>query len=378
MKKINISVILGLGYGDEGKGVAVNYLCSQANKPLVVRFSGGHQVGHTVVHNKIKHIFSNFGSGTLQGVPTYWSEHCTINPAAVLKEGDSLREKGIQPTMYINANAMVTTPYDIYSNQKSEKGKKHGSVGVGFGSTIQRNEDHYCLFVRDLKYPAIFDAKLKNIAEKYYNFNPDSKVIEEFKKACQALLIYYDIVNSINDIIERYDNLIFEGSQGILLDMDYGFYPNVTRSNTTSENAWDIIGRLSINLGYSVSTYYITRAYQTRHGNGFMSYESSELDYIIDNPNETNTNNKFQGKFRRGNLDLEMLKYALDCDGYHNNCDAKYLFMTCLDQIKTETIPTKTDIIVENLTPVEIGQILGLNYDLNYYCYSEAGDVKRM
>ena len=86
----NISIVVGSLFGDEGKGAHVNYLCSQVNKPLVIRFNGGHQVGHTVVIGDKRHPFSNFGSGTLQGAPTYWSEFCTVSPIGVKKEGQAL------------------------------------------------------------------------------------------------------------------------------------------------------------------------------------------------------------------------------------------------------------------------------------------------
>ena len=79
-------IVIGLGYGDEGKGRTVDYLCSQNPNSIVVRFSGGQQAGHTVMTNGIKHIFSNYGAGTLQGCPTYISEHATIYPLTMLME----------------------------------------------------------------------------------------------------------------------------------------------------------------------------------------------------------------------------------------------------------------------------------------------------
>ena len=129
-------IVLGSAFGDEGKGLTTSFLCSITKNPLVVRFNGGHQAGHTVIHNGIRHVFSNFGSGTLDNTPTYWSEYCTVDPTGVIREGDSLNEKGIAPNIAFNGNAMVTTPFDIYSNQKRERDVNHGSVGVGFGTTI--------------------------------------------------------------------------------------------------------------------------------------------------------------------------------------------------------------------------------------------------
>ncbi len=366
-----ISICLGAGYGDEGKGSFVNYLCSKSKHSLVVRFSGGHQVGHTVVVGDIRHVFSNFGSGTLQGVPTYWSEYCTIDPIGLLNEGNALRDMGFNPELIINANAMVTTPFDTLKNISLDGTTKHGSVGVGFGTTIQRNEDHYRLFVRDLQYPAIRDAKLKLLQEKYYGYvSPDNSktamMIEKFKAACDDLVSRYEITNIINLI--GIDNLIFEGSQGIMLDKDYGFFPHVTRSNTTSKNAIEIIKKLGFETKY-VNTYYITRAYQTRHGNGYMSNEGLDTSYIKENPNETNVEG-FQGKFRKSVLDLDMLEYAVDCDKFHNQNSIKSIVITCLDQVP-ENIPVT---IGGELTTKNYNQITSyLDCKYVYPCYSDTG-----
>jgi adenylosuccinate synthase len=91
-------IIIGLGFGDEGKGITTDYLCSQyPDGSIVVRFSGGQQAGHTVIHNGIKHVHSNFGSGTLRNIPSYFSEHCTVYPNTIKKERSVLLSKGIDP-----------------------------------------------------------------------------------------------------------------------------------------------------------------------------------------------------------------------------------------------------------------------------------------
>ena len=145
------SSVIGLQFGDEGKGSMVSYLCSQSRNPLVVRFNGGHQAGHTVLYNGIRHTFSSFGSGTLQGVPTYWSKYCTFYPLAAYNEYLKLQTLGIKkPILYVDPLCPVTTPYDCFSNFLDEKENNHGSVGVGFGSTIKRHESHYKLYFQDL------------------------------------------------------------------------------------------------------------------------------------------------------------------------------------------------------------------------------------
>ncbi len=363
---MNIKIVLGLGYGDEGKGATVNSLIHNPSNTIVVRFNGGHQVGHTVNNNGISHAFSNFGSGTLKGVSTYWSEFCTINPLGIKKEGDELREKGVNPMLYINANAMVTTPYDIFMNKRDSRNMSHGTVGVGFGKTIQRNEDHYHLYVRDLIYPTIRNEKIRMIAENYYNLNQElinsvKEAMEAYYEACEDMLNRYQIVNSINQVVGSED-LIFEGGQGIMLDMDYGFFPHVTRSNTTSKNAISIFNQLHRKDEYDIETFYVTRAYQTRHGNGFMSNENLDNSYIQINPDETNKNDGAQGVFRRAMLDLNQLRYALECDAYHNHPDSiKSLVVTCLDHTNNEVMITNNGKEVQvGLSPNMLGALLGI------------------
>src|SRR5690606_12238557 len=104
--------VIGIGFGDEGKGITTDFLCSRSRNPIVVRFSGGHQAGHTVVLNGVRHVFSNFGSGTLRGAPTYWAKYCTVNPIGIINELDSLIKKGITPKLYIDEKCPITTPYD--------------------------------------------------------------------------------------------------------------------------------------------------------------------------------------------------------------------------------------------------------------------------
>jgi len=373
------SITIGGGYGDEGKGSFVNYLCGIGKNPLVIRFNGGQQTGHTVVYNNTRHVFSNFGSGTLKGIPTYWSEYCTVSPMGIYKEGNALREKYVTPVIYFNANAMVTTPFDIFKNHMNEKTNQHGTVGVGFGTTIQRNEDHYHLYVRDLQYPAIRDEKLRLIIENYYGYSGNlaeaaQKIVDDFKRDCDDLVSRYKIVNNLYSL-SQYDHLIFEGGQGILLDMKYGFFPNVTRSNTTSENALKIIETLKIpSDNLHITTYYITRAYQTRHGNGYMTNIDLDTSYIIENPLETNVNGGLQGEFRKSVLDLDLLKYAVECDKYHNPDSRKVLVITCLDQISTEKIPVTQNGELCMIPEDEIGINIGVYNSL--YSRSDRGVVE--
>ena len=322
--------VIGLGFGDEGKGLVTDYLCSKADNPIVVRYSGGQQAGHTVVRDNAKHVFSNFGSGTLQGIPTYWSKYCSVDPEGILNELDALKTV-MHPAIYDNLNliidprAPVTTPYDKYHNQNSRTYIDHGTCGVGVGATFQRQEDHYRLEFGDLKYEAVLRQKLSNI-KSYYGYTSDFN-IEDFISCCQQLLKLPHIAAKTEEVLLRYDSTIFEGSQGLLLDQDIGFFPHVTRSNVGTKNILSISSR-------SIKTYLVTRCYQPRHGNGPMTNTDFEL-VPIDNTSETNDNNKYQGEFRKTVLDLDLLNYGLEKDPKIRNLSPT-LVITCMDQPQGE------------------------------------------
>jgi len=369
---LDYQVVLGTGFGDEGKGRVVSYLTSLYYTPLyytplIVRFSGGHQAGHTVVYEGKKHVFSHFGSGTLQGAKTYWSKYCTVYPVGLMNEWKALNKLGVDPDIHIDEFCPVTTPYDIYENRSRESANNHGSCGLGVGTTVERHE-LYKLYFQDLFIDKIFKAKLNNIARYYYHKQRDSLFLQpEFT---QKLLNFLESVYELRKVYKKVDfkrhfwdttNIIFEGSQGILLDKDLGFFPNVTRANTDLTNVYkilkDIVGienpRLQVN--------FVSRIYQTRHGNGYMSDERN-LD-LINNENETNTKNPYQGDFRRGLLDLDLLQYSINnCKGLFNR-----LCITCLDQIEGDTVKVIHHDEEIEIPKESIGELLGYKHSLYFY-----------
>lgn len=354
-----IKVVLGLGFGDEGKGLVVDYLCSKSSKPLVVRFSGGHQVGHTVVRNGIRHVFSNFGSGTLSGSSTFWSGYCTVDPVGLINELQVLNSKGVQPVLYISESCPITTPYDIYYNRLNAV---KNSCGVGFGSTLEREESHYSLKFIDLFYPDILRAKVDAIAS-YYEYSVSNEQILNFLGCCDNLVHCKNIFKGgeCPKIDYSTQDCIYEGSQGLLLDQNYGIFPNVTRSNTGCSNISELLDDNDYEL------FLVTRAYQTRHGNGFMTNENIPHN-ILENPLETNKENEYQGKFRRTLLDVSLLEYAINKDNYIRDHDKRMLVITCLDHIVNEYRFTYKGEIVycsdENDFVSRIFRILNINKGL--------------
>lgn len=329
-------VVMGALFGDEGKGKTVQHLCNESDpkvKQIVVRYDGGHQVGHTAVLDGIVHEFHHFGSGTLKGVPTFWSKNCTIYPELFMEELETLRSLGIEPVIYFHKNCPITTDYDIDRNIQHQKFNKHGTTGLGYGQTLQREEDFYHFHLEDLFFgPDILEQKLYSIFKKYYGGkSPETRYVDEvyapFNKLFES-----DSINMVDDsILDDYDNMIFEGSQGLLLDKHSGFFPNVTRAHTNEIPAIPFIKKDSW-----LEVHYVIRAYLTRHGDGPLLNEDEPNTIIID-PRESNQLNDNQGEFRRAYLSLPYLRYALSKNrvlidtGKVNNIN---FYINCLDHLE--------------------------------------------
>ena len=337
-------IVLGLGFGDEGKGLVTDFLCRQSfSRKIVVRFSGGQQCGHNVVIGDKSHVHSNFSSGTLRGLDSYFSEHCTIYPITIRNEAEVLEKKLVYyPKVYINPLAKLTTPADVLFNQMTEKSNKHGSCGLGVGATMKRvNDSPYQLYALDLSNREILEKKLESIKKYYFdklnfqnfnskdNFNINYNILlKEYLESIDTLVSNKIIVLQNYDFLNNFHELIFEGSQGILLDKDHGIFPNVTYANTTSKNALEICKKLDID---KIEIFYVTRCYQNRHGNGWMSNE--DTIELINNEKEINVYNEWQGKFRTGEFDYNLLLQAVSIDCcYSYNVQKKNLVVTCLDQ----------------------------------------------
>ena len=331
-------IVVGLAFGDEGKGLTTSFLSEKADpNSIVIRHNGGQQAGHTVEYNGRRHVFSQLGSGTLQGLPTYFTSDCTFYPPSFFRE--YLLLKDLSPVITIHPMTKITLPIDIDFNRAQEdtRGtKRHGSVGMGFGQTIARNEAHYTLYAKDLLYPIVAREKIKSIYKNYYlaPLSAESlEDIENFLKTVERVLSIIKVEDLDRIMSTNYSSVIYETSQGVLLDQFHGFFPNVTRSNTTSKNAIEHIKRGNGRYhSHNTEVYYITRTYQTRHGNGFMSNENSKPLTLKNNENETNQSHSYQGEFRTSPLDVELLKYAIQSDMQYSAITSKNLVITCLDQ----------------------------------------------
>ena len=204
--------VIGLGFGDEGKGRVVDHLCRDNETRMVVRFSGGPQAGHTVVKNGIRHVFSNFGSGTMAGVHTYWHNTCLVNPITLMNELDVLSMKVDAPYIVINPECPVITPYDTATTRESSNYNRNGTCGMGIGATWQREEDHYHLEAGDLCFNSAMNMKLEAIKSYYY---PLDLSIWEFTHAVERMLTDKRIRIGLSLHTLGEGGIIAEGSQGL-------------------------------------------------------------------------------------------------------------------------------------------------------------------
>jgi adenylosuccinate synthase len=315
MKKI----VIGLGFGDEGKGFVVDWLTEKNPDFIVERYCGGHQAGHRVVRNNISHVFSNFGSGTLNDKVTYWNAD-TFDPLGFANEYAILRKKGIKPKIIINPLCPITTPIEKIKNKQDERYTKHGSVGAGIYETLLREKENKHLYFKDLYNNWVLKNKIKLF---YGDLIHDSNW-EYFFESVE--FIQKNIL--LNSNLYDYENKILESSQGLLLDMDYGFFPHCTPSKVGTQKIK--------NLSNSDEFYLVTRAYHTRHGNGPF-FDNKYLEYKVNNSNEQNkSNHLFQGKFKIAPLNLDLLKYAITIDKNIHRSINKNLVITCMEHHKDE------------------------------------------
>ena len=359
---MRIDVVIGSGFGDEGKGLTTAFWSSQfpeLKKKLVVRFNGGAQAGHTVVYNgeklKCRHVFSHLGSGTFQNADTYLSKFFIVNPMLFFKEYQSI-EYLPNIKILVSPDARVTTPFDMMMNQaleiyRSANSYKHGSVGVGINETIKRSENsEYDLRVRDiqkLSIKKIFE-KVKKIRDEWIPIRleqlnmqkmPDcfidallsNEIIYRYATDCKYFAKRAKLADA--SMVNDYDHLIFEGAQGLLLDMDYGQFPYVTPSNTGMKNVNEILNDFSIFDDANV--WYISRCYLTRHGSGPLKNEIDMLPFKnVDD--KTNVTNKWQDSLRFSYLDVSAMLRAVCFDGMPSKSNRRLnvgYFITCLDQI---------------------------------------------
>ncbi len=331
---MKIDVLLGLQWGDEGKGKVVDVLTPRYD--VITRFQGGPNAGHTLEFNNIKHVLHNIPSGIFrEETLNIISNGVVLDPIVFKREIEALEAMGIDLTknLIISKKAHLILPTHRILDAASEaaKGKsKIGSTLKGIGPTYMDKTGRNGLRVGDIE--KNFDQKYTALKEKHkhllkqYDFNytleDEEKWFEGIKTIQKFQLVDSEFV--INNLLTEGSSILAEGAQGTLLDIDFGSYPFVTSSNTICAGACTGMGVAPSAIG---EVYGIFKAYCTRVGSGPFPTEL----FDVDGDKLRSVGNEFgstTGRPRRcGWIDLVALKYSIMLNGV------------------TQLIMTKTDVL---------------------------------
>lgn len=345
-------VVVGTQWGDEGKGKVVDWLTDHAQG--VVRFQGGHNAGHTLVINGKKTALQLIPSGIMrEGVSCYIGNGVVVDPVHLLAEIARLEAAGlsVRDRLFISESCPLILPFHVEVDKarealrESSGSGKIGTTGKGIGPAYEDKVARRALRVQDLKHPERFAAKLKDLLE-LHNF-----VLTQYLKAeplsfdeifKQAMECAEHIKPMMADVGVRVDatnrqggNILFEGAQGTLLDIDHGTYPFVTSSNCVAGNAAAGGGVGPDKLHYILG---ITKAYTTRVGSGpfpteLPMDEEGTVGYHLSTVGlERGT---VTGRPRRcGWLDAAALKRSILINGVSGMCITKLDVLDGLKEIK--------------------------------------------
>ncbi len=329
--------VIGLAFGDCGKGLFTDYLCRVKSAHTVMRFNGGGQAGHNVVlPDGRHHTFSQFGAGTFNpGVATVLSAPVVVHPTALLVEESYLQRAGVSDALnrlFIDARCLVTTPYHEAAGRLRERARgaaAHGSCGVGFGETVGHAlaQPEQALRYADLLHPSRARDKLDamrhslraSLPGDIAALNPqDAAILDDpgfgllWLEHAQRLVakVPPSASEQIAAQLVRAGSIVMEGAQGMLLDEWHGFHPHTTWSSTGPAAAEAALA--GYGLSERITHLGATRSYLTRHGQGPMPTEDQALQVLAE---PHNADSGWQGRFRRGHPDAALLRYALAAAG---------------------------------------------------------------
>jgi len=314
-----ITLVLGLQFGDEGKGKIVDYLSESSD--AVIKFNGGSNAGHTVVSDEGKFKFHLVPSGALRAGEVILGNGMTIDPFLLDKEMENISKVKDKIKVKISRTAHVVTPMHRYLDTAEEAARGSLSIGTtaqGIGPTYEDKYARTGIRIADLSNRALLEEKIELIYRMKKSLLENSEYAsEENRKAmagklyeigCKLKDLMCDTEVYLNDLADNGKNLLFEGSHGSMLDVDFGTYPYVTSSNTTS-------GAVSTGSGLSLRRVDrivgVVKSYMSRVGFGPFPTElpAAEGDHLRTIGNEYGTTT---GRPRRvGWLDLVLLKYTI-------------------------------------------------------------------
>lgn len=342
---MKVDVLLGLQWGDEGKGKVVDVLTPKYD--VITRFQGGPNAGHTLEFNNFKHVLHNIPSGIFHDDKiNIIGNGVVIDPITFKQEIDQLKEKGFDLTkkLYISKKAHLILPTHRVLDAASEKAKgaaKIGSTLKGIGPTYMDKTGRNGMRVGDILHD--FDAKYKILKEKHmqligmygFEFNvADYEVGLKEGLECIKQFTLIDSEHLINRYIHEGRSVLAEGAQGTMLDIDFGTYPFVTSSNTVTAGACTGMGIAPNKIG---EVFGIFKAYSTRVGSGPFPTELNDAD----GEQMRQVGREFgatTGRARRcGWLDLVQMKYSIMVNGVTQLIMMKADVLSGFETIKVAT-----------------------------------------
>ncbi|MCF7870905.1 MAG: adenylosuccinate synthase [Candidatus Omnitrophica bacterium] len=377
---MNNTVLVGLQWGDEGKGKIIDYLCRNAD--IVVRFQGGNNAGHTVITNRKKFVFHLIPSGILhKNKICVIGQGVVVDPEILLEEIENLKKAGIpvsKKNLKISRFCHIIMPYHriIDSLREQKRVEKIGTTKRGIGPCYKDRVSRCGIRMGDFIDPKAFAFKLKdNLREKnpifkeaygQKGFRFDS-VYNKYKKLAKKIEPF---VCDVTDYFYKKQGkkFLFEGAQGTFLDIDAGTYPFVTSSSVVASNALLGSGLAFVNIK---KRFGVAKAYTTRVGEGPFPTElkGKMLGYLQDEGGEFGATT---GRPRRcGWLDLALLKRAIKINSINSLIITKLDVLSNLEKIKVCIKYKKNKKIVkdfpyslENLKPV-YKEFCGWNKDIS-------------
>jgi len=345
-------VVVGTQWGDEGKGKVVDWLTDHAQG--VVRFQGGHNAGHTLVIKGVKTALQLIPSGIMRdGVACYIGNGVVVDPSHLLLEIARLEAIGLEvrSRLFISESCPLVLPFHVEVDKAREAQRENsgvgkiGTTGKGIGPAYEDKVARRALRVQDLKHPERFASKLRdllamhNVALSGYL---NSKALEfqpifdmAMAAAEQIKPMMADVGYALHTANRAGANLLFEGAQGTLLDIDHGTYPYVTSSNCVAGNASAGAGVGPDLLHYILG---ITKAYTTRVGSGpFPTELPMDVPGTVGHHLSTvgQERGTVTGRQRRcGWLDAAALKRSIIINGVSGLCITKLDVLDGLDEIK--------------------------------------------
>lgn len=319
---------MGLQFGDEGKGKIIDYIANSYD--AVARFNGGANAGHSIYFNDKKYALHLIPSGIFYGKKCIIGNGVVIDPVALKQEIELLEADGInvKDNLYISRYAHIVTPYHIATDREKEKTLKIGTTGRGIGPTYTAKVERTGTRVCDITDKYINDFIFSYNYDQVHDF--DLQTVETYVDSLKYLLTLI-IANIETYLNEQHIEVLAEGAQGTLLDVDFGTYPYVSSSNST-------IGGVLTGLGVSHKNIRnvcgVFKAYMTRVGNGpFVTEVKGKIgEKIREIGNEYGATT---GRPRRcGWLDIPALRYACMINGVNNLVMTKADVLNDFDEVK--------------------------------------------